>query len=108
LVKRSVGNMSRSTSRLVFCASVRPVEATAMGAPFSSILVKLVPRPRIEMLRPSPVISRAITTPGMRFSDFGDVAVGELADVLGVDRVLEPGGFALGAGRGLRRSPRSR
>ncbi len=68
-VKRSVGRRSRSTSRLVFCESVRPVEATAIGALFSSTLVKLVPRPRIWMLMPSPVTSRVISTPGMRLID---------------------------------------
>ncbi len=88
-VKSSVGNRSRSTSRLVFCASVRPVEATATGAPLSSILVKLVPRPRIAMFRPSPEISRADRDAGHAIEGLGDVGIGKLADVFGEDRIGE-------------------
>src|SRR6476659_1978128 len=68
-VNSSVGNRSRSTSRFWFDESVRPLDATAICEPFSRILVKLVPRPRMAMLRPSPFTSRVSCTPGMRFSD---------------------------------------
>ncbi len=40
-----------------------------MLAPLSVVLVKLVPRPRMAILRPSPLTSRASCTPGMRLSD---------------------------------------
>jgi hypothetical protein len=62
---------------LVFCESVRPVEAIATGAPLSSIRVKLVPRPRMRILRPSPVISRLIVTPGIRLNDSARLVSGK-------------------------------
>ncbi len=77
-VNSSVGNMSRSTSRLVFCESVRPVDAIATGAPLSSTRVKLVPSPRIATSWPSPVVSRLIVTPGMRLNDSAMLVSGNL------------------------------
>ena len=74
----SVGNMSRSTSRLVFWESVRPVDAMATGAPLSSTLVKFVPRPRMAMLRPSPDVSRVMVMPGMRLNDSAMFVSGNL------------------------------
>ena len=45
---------------------------------FSVTLVKLVPRPRIETLTPSPSISRLMVTPGMRFSNSAMLVSGNL------------------------------
>ena len=59
-------------------AVVRPVEAMATGALLSSTRVKLVFRPRIATLRPSPVISRLMCTPGMRLKDSAMFVSGNL------------------------------
>jgi hypothetical protein len=58
--------------------------------------------PRIEIRSPSPN-SRWMVTPGTRCSDFGDVLVRELADILGGDDVDDGVGVALGGDRGLQR-----
>ena len=62
----------------MFWLSVRPVDAIAIGALLSSTRVKFVPRPRIATLRPSPLISRVIVTPGTRFSDSAMLVSGNL------------------------------
>ncbi|EEF21836.1 conserved hypothetical protein [Ricinus communis] len=77
-VNSSVGKRSRSTSRFWFWLSVRPDEATAICEPFSRILVKLVPRPRMVTFRPSPLISRVSWTPGMRLRDSAMLRSGNL------------------------------
>ncbi len=67
-----------STSRFALPESTRPVDADATGAPLSSTRVKLVPRPRIWICRPSPVISRVSVTPGMREMDSAMLLSGNL------------------------------
>jgi|GEM_PF-5487778 len=55
----SGGNMSSGTSRLALAPSCDD-EATATGALFSSTFVKLVFKPRMATVVPSPLISRLI------------------------------------------------
>ena len=71
----------------------------ATGALLSSTRVKLVLRPRIATLRPSPVISRRDVDAGNAVEGLGQVRVRELADVFGEDRVEEPTESRFFAGR---------
>ena len=73
----SDGNMSRSTSRFWLALSW-PVDAMATGALLSNTRVKLVFRPRMATLRPSPVISREMVMPGMRLNDSARFVSGNL------------------------------
>jgi hypothetical protein len=73
----SEGNMSSGTSRFALEPSCVE-EAIATGALFSSTLVKLVFRPRIATRLPSPLISRLICTPGMRWNDSAMFVSGNL------------------------------